>query len=76
MQETDHTENQETPEFSTGDDVGFQRHILPDQVLRRRRQLDSSTAQFLELSRVGPSNSVRLGNGLQGDESIVFAVRF
>lgn len=75
MQETNHPEDQETPEFSTGDNIGFQRNVLPDQVLRRRRQLDSRTAQLLELSRVCSSDTVSLGDGLQGDESVVFAVR-
>jgi hypothetical protein len=75
MQEANHSKDQEAPEFSTSDNIRFQRHVLPDQVLRRGSQLDSCTAQFLELSRVCSSDPVSLGDGLQSDESIVFAVR-
>lgn len=60
MQETYHTEDQETPEFATSDNIGFQRCVLPNQVLRGRRQLDSRTTQFLKLSSMRSSDTVSL----------------
>jgi hypothetical protein len=75
MQETYQTKDQETPEFSTSDNIGFQRCVLPDQILRRGRQLNSRAAQFLELSGVSARDAVSFRDRLQRDESIVFTVR-
>lgn len=60
MQETDDAQDQETPEFTTSDDVGFQRYVLPNQILWRGCQLNPRPAQFLESSGVGAGDTVSL----------------
>ena len=75
VQEADHAEHQETPELSSGNNVWLEGHIFPDQVVRRWRKLDRRAAQLFQTAPVRSSDPMRLGNGLEGDEPIVFAVR-